>query len=205
MTLPPLHRAAALYLAWIGGLCGAIVLLLAEILPFSLPFATPQNFFACIVAVELFFVLLVWPLFVPSLLREGLAPPLLLAVVALMVLFALPLVLIGANIASVAAASWIRSQAQVAALAALGAGVAARLPWALPWYFLGVFWLSAAHSFWSFLGDQLQVPAPSISVFLSPFWGAVADRSAPAWVQSGLYGTAGVLLLTLARKKEATP
>lgn len=203
MTLPPLHKPAALYLAWIGGLCGAIVLMLADILPFPLPFATPGNFFACIVAVEVAFILLVWPLFVPSLLREGVAPPALLGYVAVLVVFALPLVLIAANIASVGLASWVRSQALVAALAALGAGVAARFPSAIPWYLLGVFWVSAAHPFWSFLGDQLGANAPAISVYLSPFWGAAADRSAPAWVQTGLYGAAGMALLMVARRKEA--
>jgi hypothetical protein len=205
MTLPPLHRAAALYLSWIGGLCGAIVLMLADLLPFPLPFATPQNFFACIVAVELFFILLIWPLFVPALLREGVAPPALMMYAAVLVLFALPLVLIGANVASVDAAAWVRSQLLIAALAALGAGVAARLPSALPWYLLGVFWLSAAHPFWSFLGDQLGIPAPSVSVYVSPFWGALAGPSAAAWVQTGLYGLAGAVLLVLTRRKVASP
>jgi hypothetical protein len=205
MTLPPLHKSAALYLSWIGGLCGAVVLLLADLLPFPLPFATPKNFFACVVAVQIFFILLIWPLFVPGLLREGLAPPALLAYVAVLVLFALPLVLIGANVASVGAAGLVRTQALVAALAALGAGVAARLPSSLPWYLLGAFWISAAHPFWSFLGDQLGAKAPAVSVYVSPFWGAVADRGAPAWVQTGLYGTAGVVLLALSRRKAASP
>ena len=201
MALPPLHRAAALYLSWIGGLCGAIVLMLAEILPFQLLFATPGNFFACIVSVELFFILLAWPLFVPSLLKEGIAPPALLAYVAVLVLFALPLVLIGANVSSVGGASLVRSQALVAGLAALGAGMAARLPSALPWYFLGVFWISAAHPFWAFLGDQLGASAPAISVYVSPFWGAFDGRGAPAWVQTVLYGAAGLALLALPRRK----
>lgn len=205
MTLPPLHRSAALYLAWIGGLCGTVILLLAESLPFPLPFATPQNFFASLVVVELFFILLIWPLFVPSLLREGQPPSALPVYVAVLVLLALPLVLIGANVASVGAAELVRSQALVAAIGILGAGVASRLPGSLPWYLLGVFWFSAAHPFWSFLGDQLGGPAPAVSVYVSPFWGAVADRVAPAWVQTGLYGAAGAVLLALSRPKAAAP
>jgi hypothetical protein len=204
MGFPPLHKSAALWLAWIGGLCGAIVLLLADLLPFRLPFATPENFFACIVELEIFFALLVWPLFVPALLREGFAAPLLLVHVGVLILFALPLVLIGANVASVGAADLARSQALVAALAALGAGVAARFRPALPGYLLAVFWVSAAHPFWFFLQHQLGAKAPAISVFLSPFWGAVVSESAPAWVQTGLYGAAGVVLLTLARRKAAS-
>lgn len=206
MVLPPLHQSAALYLSWIGGLCGAIVLLLADVFPFTLPFATPGNFFAAIVVLEVFFALLVWPLFVPSILRGGYRPPMLLAHVALLLVFALPLVLIGANVSSVGAGGMIRSQALVAALAALGAGVAARVPSAMPWYLLGVFWLSAAHPYWFLLQNQLNAKDPAVSVYLSPFWGAVSSEVAPAWVQAGLFGAAGLALLCLpVREKEAAP
>jgi len=203
MKLPPLHQSTALFLSWIGGLCGGIVLLLADLLPFPLPFATPANFFGAVVAMEIFFVLLVWPLFVPSLLRTGCAAPMLLAYVAALLLFSLPLAMIGANVSSVDASALIRSRALIAALAALGAGVAARLPSALPWYVLGVFWISAAHPFWFFLQHQMGARAPAVSVYLSPFWGAASAESAPAWVQTGLYGVAGLVLLTLAGKRKA--
>jgi hypothetical protein len=203
MTLPPLHKSAGLYIAWIGGLCGAIVLMLADVLPVRPSFATPENFFSCMVVLELFFILLLWPLFVPAILRDGVPPPALLAYVGLLLLFALPLLLIAANVASVGTAGLVRSQLLVAALAALGAGVAARLPSALPWYLLAVFWISAAHPFWAFLGDQLGAKAPAVSVNLSPFWGAEVERSAPAWVQTGLYGAAGLALLAVRPRKAA--
>jgi hypothetical protein len=203
MTLPPLHKSAGLYMAWIGGLCGAIVLMLADVLPIRFAFATPENFFSCMVVLEIFFILLLWPLFVPSILREGVPPPALLAYVGLLLLFALPLLMIAANVASVGTGTLVRSQLMVAALAALGAGVAARLPSALPWYLLAVFWISAAHPFWSFLGDQLGAKAPAVSVYLSPFWGAVVERSTPAWVQTALYGAAGLALLAIKPRKAA--
>jgi hypothetical protein len=205
MTLPPLHKSAGLYIAWIGGLCGAIVLMLADVLPFRPAFATPENFFTCMVVLEIFFILLVWPLFVPAIVREGVPPPALLAHVGLLVLFALPLLMIAANVASVGTAGLVRSQLLVAALAVLGAGVAARRPSALPWYLLAVFWIAAAHPFWAFLADQLGAKAPAVSVYVSPFWGAVADQTAPAWVQTALYGVAGLLLLTLKSHKDAAP
>ena len=203
MTLPPLHQSTALYLSWIGGLCGGFVLLLADVLPFPLPFATPANFFGAIVELEIFFVLLIWPLFVPSLLKTGGTAPMLLLYVGILLLFSLPLAMIGANVSSVEASALVRSRAHVAALAALAAGVAARLPSALPWYLLGVFWVSAAQPFWFFLQHQLGAKAPGISVYLSPFWGAAAAESGPAWVQTGLYGAAGVVLLALAGKRKA--
>jgi hypothetical protein len=203
MSLPPLHKATALYLAWISGLCAAVVLMLADLLPFPLPFATPDAFFGAVVELEIFFVLLVWPFFVPALLREAGAAPLLLVYVGVLLLFALPLLLIAANVAGVDGGSLLRSQVLVAALAALGAGVAARFRAALPWYFLGVFWLSAAHPFWAFLGHQMGASAPGVSVYLSPFWGAVAGRSSPAWVQAALYGLGGLGLLATSSRKAA--
>jgi len=203
MKVPPLHQSTALYLSWIGGLCAGIVVLLGDLLPFPLPFATPANFFAAVVEMEVFFVLLVWPFFVPSLLRAGCAAPMLLAYVAMLLLFSLPLAMIGANVSSVEASALVRTQVLVTALAVLGAGIAARLPSALPWYVLGVFWLSAAHPFWFFLQHQMGAPAPAISVYISPFWGAAAAESAPAWVQAGLAGVSGLVLLALAGKRKA--
>ncbi|HVE40761.1 MAG TPA: hypothetical protein VNM14_12785 [Planctomycetota bacterium] len=203
MRFPPLQKSAALHLAWIGGLCGAVILMLADFLPYRLPFAGPDGFFAAVLSLELFFVLLVWPLFVPSLLREGIPAPMVLIEVAVLLLFGLPLVLIAANVTGVDAGSVLRGQVLVAALAALGAGVAARFRPALPWYYLAAFWLSAAHPFWAFLGDQMGAASPRISVYLSPFWGAVARDASPAWVQAAVYGLGGVALLALPSRKAA--
>jgi len=123
--------------------------------------------------------------------------------VAVLLLFGLPLVLIAANVTGVDAGSVLRGQVLVAALAALGAGVAARFRPALPWYYLAAFWLSAAHPFWAFLGDQMGAASPRISVYLSPFWGAVARDASPAWVQAAVYGLGGVALLALPSRKAA--
>src|SRR5258706_2200441 len=97
----------------------------ADVVWFSHHFATPETFFDAILLLEIFFVLVVWPLFVPGLVREGCSGPPLMAYVGLLLLFALPLLLIAANVANVHAAELLRSQALVAGLAALGAGVAA--------------------------------------------------------------------------------
>jgi hypothetical protein len=202
MRLPPLQKSVALHLAWISGLCGAIILMLADLLPVRLPFATPDKFFAAVIELEIFFVLLVWPLFVPGLLREQTPPPLLLVQAGVLLLFGLPLVLIAANVTGVDAMSLLRSQALVAALAALGAGVA-RFRSALPWYYLAVFWISAAHPFWAFLADQMGAPSPRMSVYVSPFWGAIAGSPAPAWVQAAVYGAGGLALLALPVRKAA--
>ncbi|MBV8879505.1 MAG: hypothetical protein JO332_06065, partial [Planctomycetaceae bacterium] len=93
VSLPPLQRSTGLYLAWIGGLCGAVILLLGNVFPVPLPFATPAAFFVSLVELELFFVLLVWPLFVPSLRKDGIRGLAFAASVAVLLLFALPLLL----------------------------------------------------------------------------------------------------------------
>jgi hypothetical protein len=194
MTLPPVHRSSGLYLSWIGGLCGTVVLLLGNVLPFPLTFATPSAFFLSLVDVELFFALLIWPLFVPSLRKDGVRGLDLLASIAVLVLFALPLLLIGANVSSVGAEGLVRSQALVVGLAALGAGVASGLRPALPWYLLAVFVLSTVPPLGHFLENQMEARAPLSTAFLSPFWGAEAG-GASAWVQAGFAGLAGLLLL----------
>ena len=201
MTLPPLHRSAGLYLSWIGGLCGAVVLLLADLYPFPLTFATPASFFLCLVEVEVFFLLLVWPLFVPSLQKDGIQGFLLAASIAVLLLFALPLLLIGANVSGVGLAGLLRSQALVAGLALLGGGVASKRNRALTWYLLGVFLLSTLPPLGLFLSDQMGGKAqPLSSPYFSPFWAAAADGPA-AWVLGALSGAAGLGLL--ARKEPA--
>lgn len=202
MGFPPLEKSPGLWLSWIGGFCGGILLILGDVLPFQIPFATPGSFFLCIVEYELFFALLIWPLFVRGILGEGLRPPLLLVYVGMMLLLAMPIILIGANVASVPATEILRSQALVAALATFGGGMAARLGSAMPWYLLGAFWISAAHPYWFFLQDQMGARAPSVSVYLSPFWGAAVAAAAPAWVQAGLYGVLGTALLLGSRRKQ---
>jgi len=194
MTLPPLHRSSGLYLSWIGGLCGAVIVLLGNVLPYPLPFATRGAFFISLVELEIFFALLIWPLFVPSLQKDGIRGLALLASLGILILFALPLLLIGANVSGIGAAGLVRSQAQVLGLAALAAGVASKRRAALPWYLLAVFVLSTLPPLSYYLQNQMQAKAPLATACLSPFWGAAAGGPA-AWIQAGLTGVAGVGLL----------
>jgi len=200
MTSPSLRRSTGLYLSWIGGLCGAVVVLLGNIFPQPLPFATPEAFFVSLVEVEVFFALLVWPLFVPSLEKDGIRGLALAGPVAALVVFALPLLLIGANVSGVGAAGVVQSQALVAGLAFLGAGVASRLRGAMPWYLFAVFLLSTLPPLSRYLETQMQARAPLSSAALSPFWGAAAGGPA-AWIQAALAAAAGLGLL--ARKGPA--
>lgn len=200
MTLPPYQRPTALYLSWLGGLCGAVVLLLGSAFPHPLPFATPGAFFLSLVEVEIFFALLAWPLFVPSLERDGIRGLWLVGSVAILVLFALPLLLVGANLSGLGAAAVLRSQAQVAALGILGAGVASRGRSAMPLYLGAVFLLSCLPPLSSYLERQMQANAPLGTASLSPFW-AAAEAGPAAWVQAAAAGLLGLGLL--ARKGPA--
>lgn len=195
MRLPALHQSTGLYLTWIGLLCAAVVLLLGDALPFPVTFATPANFFLCLVQVEVFFALLIWPFFVPALGRQGAQGLQLGAYILVLVVFALPLLLIAANVSSVQAGGLIRTQALVAGLGLLAAGFAARLRNALPGYVAGVFAFSALPPFELFLKHQLGAKAPGAIPWVSPFWAASAD-GAPAWVLAGVAGVAGIVILT---------
>ncbi|HLY09834.1 MAG TPA: hypothetical protein VKW04_11065 [Planctomycetota bacterium] len=194
MFLPPFQRSSAVYLSWVGGLSGTVVLLLGGVFPHPLPFATPAAFFLSLVEVEIFFALLVWPLLVPSLEKDGFHGLAFLIPVAILILFALPLLLIGANVSGVDAGGVARSQALVAGLATLGAGLACRRGSAMPWYLLAVFVLSTLPPLSFYLESQMQAKAPLGTAYLSPFWAAAADGPA-AWVQSAATGVAGLVLL----------
>jgi hypothetical protein len=200
---PPIHRSSGLYLAWIGSLCGTIVLLLGDLFPFPLTFATPSAFFLSLVQIEVFFALLVWPLFVPSLQKDGIQGLPLFASILVLLVFALPLLLIGANVSNVGAAELIAAQAQVFGLAALGGGIASRRPGAMPWYLLSVFLLSTLPPLGFFLSGELGSKVnPSAASWFSPFW-AAAKGGAAAWFQAGFGTLAGLGLLVTKDKAPA--
>src|SRR6185295_5425704 len=184
-----------LYLTWIGLLCAAVVLLLADVLPFPVTFATPANFFLCLVQVEVFFALLVWPFFVPARGRQGAQGLQFAAYLLVLLVFALPLLLIAANVSSVPTATLLRTQALVAGLGLLAAGFAARLRNAVPGYVAGVFALSTLPPLELFLKHQLGAKSPGAIAWISPFWAASAD-GAPAWALAAVAGAAGIVILT---------
>lgn len=204
MNVPPLHRSSGLYLTWIGGLCGAVVLLLAEIFPFPIPFATSGAFFLSLAQLELFMALLVWPLFVPSLEKDGIRGLALLASLFVLLLFGLPLMLIGANVSGVGAGKLLAAQAQVFGLAALAAGIAARRPAMMPWYLLAVFVLSTVPPLDLFLHLELGSRTnPSAASYVSPFW-AASKGGGPLWLQAAFGSVAGAALLAWKEPASAT-
>ncbi len=190
-------RALPLYLSWMGTLCGALLLMLSDVLPFRLRFVRPETLFLCLTQVEIAFALFAWPWFLAGaeptgrrLLIEGGA---LLAAV-------LPLALMAANVSNVEAGACLRAQALPVVLAATATAVQdlGRLRgWRVgPWYVLGACFLTAFLPFVAFVteGDL------SWAAVLSPFWAAARSETGAVAVFGGL---AGVLFAARALPRRA--
>lgn len=182
-----LRKAVPLLLAWLGTTSGALLLPLSDALPFRLGFVRPDNLFTVFVEMELLFVVLLWPLFLPALRpRESL--PRLAALLAL----GFPPLLVAANLSDAGAGTVLRAQSLVASLAAFAAGLFGLLgERAGPGYYLVAFLLSAAAPFVAFLSREFGGPDLSGLAVLSPFWGAARPSFAPAL----LFGVAALALL----------
>jgi len=203
---PPPERPAATFLpmCWLAFLCGAIVVALADVLPWRLTFVRPDNLLACFTEVQLFFAFFAWPLFIPSLAARGEARPL-LREAGTLVLLGLPPALACANVSNAGAAGFLRAQALVAAAAALVAAIHAlglRRGWRVgPWYVLGAFLVSAGLPYLAFLLYEFggEGDLPWIAA-LSPFWagsrvdGAGSLLHAAAWaaLAGGLFAAARI-------------
>lgn len=210
-----LQKAILLYLSWLAVISGALILSLSDILPFKLSFVRPDNLFVCLTECQVFFVLLVWPLFIPSITREEPDPDpqagavhLLLMQICVLIVFALPLALICSNVANVSALTFLRGQALVAALAAFVSvlyAVTIDRKWRVgPWYFLGMFLVSAGLPFLSFLAGDFGGKDLSSFSLVSPFWGAAHVDGKVSLIQAGIYAGLTVALLMAGSFRRAT-
>ncbi len=222
MVRVELQKAVLLYLTWLGIMAAALILVLADVLPFRLSFVRPENLFLCLTECQVFFVVVVWPLFIPSITRTDADPDarsgqvhLLLLQICVLLIFALPLALICSNVSNVGALTFLKSQALVAALAGFVASVyafALDRRWRLaPWYFLSAFVIAAALPYLAFLISELGAGAgPDLSFLsaVSPFWGAMHLDGSVALIQAAIYGGLTLVLLAAAsfrRRDDAFP
>ena len=199
MTREQIQKSILLYLYFLVFLTLAIIVAVTDSLPFRLAFVTPENLFLCLMEAELFFVLVIWPLFIPSLLQApepepsradaGRAHVPVLQVGALF-LFALPLALVCEGVSNSGISTFFRSNLQVVAL---GVFVAALFNLAhhlglriAPWYFACLFLVSAAVPYAAFLLLEHGAGGASFARFLCPFW-AVLDPPA-AVAQAAVFG-----------------
>jgi len=169
-------KSIPLHLAWLGTLCGSLLLMLADVLPFRLGFVRPETLFVSLTEVELAFVLLAWPAFLPSL---GPSVRSLFVEGALLFAAAVPPAVVAANVSNVGPGEFLRAQAIPASLAALAAALhvlGSARGWRVgPWYVLSIFILSAGIPFAAFVSGGGMPWAPAIS----PFW-AVARTDGTA-------------------------
>ncbi|MBI2900741.1 MAG: hypothetical protein HYY17_11205 [Planctomycetes bacterium] len=71
-----LQRTIVVYLAWLGFIGTGLVLVLSDIAPVLSAYVRPENLYNFLLYSELFFVLALWPLFIPRILSEDReAPP----------------------------------------------------------------------------------------------------------------------------------
>ena len=208
-------RTLALYLAWMGLTCGALLAGIGGMLPFGLGAIGPDAAFLGLVEAELFFVTVVWPFFMPRLLLPqattavrtagpGGEPHLLILQIGVMMVVALPLALVSRNLSEIGAGEFLRAQLLVGAIgcfvtALLDRPAGSRLR---TWYFLGFFTVSALFPFVGFLAGEWG-KGLGILAAVSPFWAAAQFRSEAAlsWapgVQAALFGVLALALLVAA-------
>lgn len=198
MDRAPLQRTVVLYLAWLAAIGGALIVMLGDLLPIPLTFVRPETLFTCFLECQVFFVVMVWPLFLPPLIREGAAATNLMAQIAVLLVFSLPLALLTADISDASPRTFIAGQLLIAVLAGFVAGLytlAGSRGWRVgPWYTLGAFVVSAGLPFLGFLSHEVarseSGPGPDLTFLaaVSPFWGAAHAAEGTALVQSILYG-----------------
>lgn len=206
-------RAVTVHLLWIGCVGGAFAAAAGGLLPAGIGSIDPESALSAVVHAQLFFVLIVWPYFIPRLVRrEGATlgtlgeSPLLLAQVLLLCAAGLPLALVGENLSEAGISALFRGQLMVLAVGAfvtilhdvLGA---ARVR---PWYFLGAFAVSAVLPYAGYLAAEFA-PSWKTGAFaaVSPFWAAenLARDAAHPWAPltlSAIFGVAAVALLAAA-------
>jgi hypothetical protein len=191
-------RAIVVHLSWLGALVGALVAMMAEVSPVRLSFIRPETLFVAFTEVQVFFAALVWPLFLPWLLRDAGMRGILLEI-GLLVVFALPLALLCADVSNAGAGAVIRAQLLVAALASLAAG----LRKSARWYILAILALSAAPPFLQFVVRVLgHGPDLSWAAWASPFWAAARIDEAWSLAAAALLAGASGIAFALARPAE---
>ncbi len=200
LMLPlPASGALPLRLAWLGAAAGGVCLMLSEALPLNGVFLKPSTAFTAFMEIQVFFVLLLWPLLLEPLVREGLRPAGVLLEIGLLLVFAGPLTLVCADLSDPPLAAVVAAIAFVAALAAFVAGLVflgQGRGWRVgPWYFGGAFLASTGVPLLAFWG----APVSSFRT-LSPFW---VMAEGPPLFAILLFGVAGAVALALAQRRPA--
>ncbi|MBI2931970.1 MAG: hypothetical protein HYY16_09985 [Planctomycetes bacterium] len=203
-------RAIVLYLLWLGFISAALLCATGNVLPFGLGFISPEDAFTCLIEAELFFVLVIWPFFIPGLLVRKVSIPsgvsghahLLVLQVCVLFVVALPVAFLCQNLADVGARVFFSGHLLVATAACFVAALfgvgAERKNRVAPWYFLGFFVASAFVPFVHYVAVEFAGQSLRFLAAVSPFWGAAElDGGAPL-VGSTLFALAALGLFAAA-------
>lgn len=172
-----IRDSAVLYLSWLAVVCGAMFLILAEMLPLNPPFLNADTLFVALAETEMFFILILWPFFILRSHDHGMRVEASRVALETLMLFilALPLMLIGQSISAVPMATFLKT---LAALMACAAAVSTLFYYGTlrgiavaPWYYFTIFFLSAGLPFFAYLTMKEPVIAPATLASFSPFWG----------------------------------
>lgn len=208
------HRVLPLLILWLVFLIPPSVLLVSDRIRAS--FLTESTYFAAMIQYQLFFILVLFPLWVPRALkpcadaREGIA----LSIVQVAGLFcvALPVNLVGQGLSNVDAGGFAAACAIVAASSMLVASLYV-LAWILGWnlhayYYFGLFVTQAVFPYVGYLTLEFSgSPSWPVLRMFSPFWAAAAPRAdSTAFVQAALFaGVAAVLAIASWRRRPGPP
>ncbi len=199
-------RAIGLYVVWLSFISVVLLAALGNVLPFQAAFVTPENVFTCLIEAELFFVLVIWPFFVPRLLVPKVELPtgvggeahLLVLQVCVLFVVAMPIAFLCQNLAQVGAREFFNGHLLVATaacfVAALFGAARERQTRMAPWYFLGFFVLSAMLPFAHYLAVEFAGGSLRFLSAVSPFWGAAQLDGAMPLVSAGIFGFGAMAL-----------
>jgi hypothetical protein len=199
-------RTIALFLVWLGFISSAMLAAMGDLLPFGLGSMRPESAFTCLIEAELFFVLAIWPFFIPRVVVPRVEVPpgvsgeghLLMLQVCVMFVVAMPLAFLSQNLASIGAREFFVGHLLVATAAAFVAAVFGTGPErpsrVTPWYFLGFFVLSGLVPFAHYLSLEYSGTSLAALSAVSPFWSASElDRAAPL-VASAIFGVGALAI-----------
>ncbi len=214
MSRVKLHQTIVLYLSWLAMITGAMLITLEGWVPFTSIMVNPADSFQYLIYAQLFFVLVLWPNFIPRILAEDAVRPMekdaspqagsvnvLFLQVVVLSIFMLPVAMICLNLSTLGFWIFFKGQLLVIVMAAFVAALFAagvERKWKMrTLYYCAFFVVSVGFPFAAFLSWDAFGTSLGFLAALSPFWAAshLESGSTPL-VQSAIYGagTVGLLL-----------
>lgn len=187
-------RALPACLAVLAFLGGAVVLFLSDALPLRLSPLTPERFHGTFLATAVAFVLWVWPFLGRP--GEGSRAER-LGRAGLLLLLALPLVLVAANLSAAGPGPLFRGLLLIAALAAL----VTALPAGKPLDLAASLFLAGGLPFVAFVAHEFGAVDLGWLAAISPLWAAVEIGRGPDLACTGLAAIAAAILLAAEGKR----